>query len=87
MRRIGTEDGEAVRALGTKGVRAAAMKPVAASGPKTPGTKEEKQYYVVKPGDSLWDISVKYRTTVQKIKDLNGRLPTAIMPGTRIRVK
>lgn len=83
----GIDDREEVRSLGTKGVRTAALKSVAASGPKTPGTKEEKQYYVVKPGDSLWDISVKYRTTVQKIKDLNGRLPTAIMPGTRIRVK
>jgi membrane-bound lytic murein transglycosylase D len=49
--------------------------------------KEEKQYYVVKAGDSLWDISVKYRSTVQKLKELNGRLPTVLTPGTRIRVK
>jgi membrane-bound lytic murein transglycosylase D len=49
--------------------------------------REEKQYYVVKAGDSLWDISVKYRTTVQKLKELNGRLPAVIKPGTRIRVK
>jgi membrane-bound lytic murein transglycosylase D len=47
----------------------------------------EKQYYIVKAGDSLWDISVKYRTTVQKLKDLNGRLPSVLKPGTRIRVK
>lgn len=83
----GEDDREEARTLGTKGVRTSAMKPMASSGPKAPGSKEEKQYYVVKPGDSLWDISVKYRTTVQKLKDLNGRLPTAIMPGTRIRVK
>jgi membrane-bound lytic murein transglycosylase D len=85
-----SDDGEEDASLGTKGVRTAKMKPPAASaaaGFKAPGAKEEKQYYVVKAGDSLWDISVKYRTTVQKIKDLNGRLPTAIMPGTRIRVK
>jgi membrane-bound lytic murein transglycosylase D len=82
----GSGDGEGT-SLGTKGVRTAKMKPVAAAGLKATGGKEEKQYYVVKAGDSLWDISVKYRTTVQKLKDLNGRLPTAIMPGTRIRVK
>lgn len=49
--------------------------------------KESRQYYVVKDGDTLWDISVRYRSTVQKLKDLNGRLPTVIKPGTRIRVK
>jgi LysM repeat protein len=49
--------------------------------------REEKQYYIVKAGDSLWDISVKYRSTVQKLKDLNGRLPSVLKPGTRIRVK
>ncbi|MEO7424900.1 MAG: LysM peptidoglycan-binding domain-containing protein [Fibrobacteria bacterium] len=49
--------------------------------------KDDRQYYVVKDGDSLWDISVKYRSTVQKIKDLNGKLPTILRPGTRIRVK
>jgi membrane-bound lytic murein transglycosylase D len=52
-----------------------------------PEKAEEKQYYVVKAGDSLWDISVKYRTTVQKIKDLNGRLSPVLKSGTRIRVK
>ncbi len=48
---------------------------------------EEKEYYVVKSGDSLWDISVKYRSTVQRIKELNGRLPSVLKPGTRIRVR
>ena len=38
-------------------------------------------------GDSLWDISVKYRSTVQKLKDLNGRMPSILKAGTRIRVK
>jgi LysM repeat protein len=49
--------------------------------------REEKQYYIVKAGDSLWDISVKYRSTVQKLKELNGKIPTILRPGTRIRVK
>lgn len=48
---------------------------------------EEKEYYMVKPGDSLWDISVRYRTTVQKIKELNSRLPAGLKSGTRIRVR
>jgi membrane-bound lytic murein transglycosylase D len=50
-------------------------------------SREEKQYYIVKAGDSLWDISVRYRSTVQKLKDLNGRLPAVLKPGTRIRVR
>jgi len=64
--------------------------PVAVAGfvpSPAPRAKEERQYYVVKAGDSLWDISVKYRSTVQKIKDLNGRLPKVLKPGTKIRVK
>jgi membrane-bound lytic murein transglycosylase D len=52
-----------------------------------PASREEKQYYIVKAGDSLWDISVRYRSTVQKLKDLNGRLPPVLKPGTRIRVR
>jgi LysM repeat protein len=63
--------------------------PIAAAGfaGASPSAKEEKTYHVVKSGDSLWDISVKYRSTVQKLKDLNGRLPPVLKPGTRIRVK
>ena len=48
---------------------------------------EDRQYYVVKSGDSLWDISVQFRTTVQKLKELNGRLSANLRPGTRIRVR
>lgn len=49
--------------------------------------KEEKLFYVVKAGDSLWDISVQFRTTVEKLKELNGRLTAALKPGTRLRVR
>jgi membrane-bound lytic murein transglycosylase D len=48
---------------------------------------DDKNYYVVKDGDSLWDISVKFRSTVAKLKELNGRLPPILKAGTRIRVK
>jgi LysM repeat protein len=50
-------------------------------------SREERQYYVVKSGDNLWDIATRYRSTVQKLKDLNGRMPAVLKPGTRIRVK
>ena len=52
-----------------------------------PSKGAEKQYYLIKGGDSLWDIAVKYRSTVQRLKELNGQLPTVLKPGTRIRVK
>ena len=69
-------------------VAAAGFMPVARSArDDSPAPREEKQYYIVKAGDSLWDISVRYRSTVQKLKDLNGRLPSVLRPGTRIRVR
>jgi len=84
-------DGEAR----TKASSAPHLSPVAAAGfigaaperEETTAPREDKQYYIVKAGDSLWDISVRYRSTVQKLKDLNGRLPSVLKPGTRIRVK
>jgi membrane-bound lytic murein transglycosylase D len=72
---------------GPKAAEAPHLVPVAAAGFVGAAKTEEKQYYVVKAGDSLWDISVRYRCTVQKLKDLNGRLPPILKPGTRIRVK
>jgi LysM repeat protein len=73
-------------------VKAAKMAPVVTAGflgtpePK-PAAKEEKQYYLVKDGDSLWDISVKYKVSVQRLKELNPKLPPVLKSGTRIRVK
>jgi membrane-bound lytic murein transglycosylase D len=73
-------------------VKAAKMAPVVTAGfigtpgPK-PAAKEEKQYYLVKDGDSLWDISVKYKMSVQRLKELNPKLPSVLKAGARIRVK
>lgn len=71
-----------------------ATKPVAAAGFKgagkaapAPSGREERQYYIIRAGDTLWDISVRYRTTVQKLKDLNGNQASILRPGSRIRVK
>ncbi len=47
----------------------------------------EKKFYVVKSGDSLWDISVKFQSTVEKIKALNAPMPSVLKAGTKIRVK
>ena len=51
------------------------------------GPDESQRYYVVKSGDSLWDISVKFRSTVQRLKELNGQLPSVLRPGTKIRIQ
>ncbi|MDB5051116.1 MAG: hypothetical protein JWO30_4187 [Fibrobacteres bacterium] len=77
-------------AAAAQALKSAKMAPMASAGfisPRVPPAKEEKVFYVVKDGDSLWDISVKYRTTVQKLKDLNGKLASVLRPGTRVRVK
>ena len=36
-----------------------------------PGIKEEYTVYIVKKGDSLYQIAKKYNTTVEEIKKLN----------------
>lgn len=40
--------------------------------------------YTVKKGDTLWDISVAYSTTVSEIKKLNKNLTDLIVPGQKI---
>ena len=68
--------------------RGAASRPAPGAAPAWPGaTAVDKRFYVVKSGDSLWDISVKFRSTVAKLKELNGRLPPVLKPGTKIRVQ
>ncbi|MDQ3002008.1 MAG: LysM peptidoglycan-binding domain-containing protein [Fibrobacterota bacterium] len=91
------DEGEAVDEEDTspameKVARSGKTVPVASAGFISPpahraAKAEEKQYYVVKSGDTLWDISVKNRSTVRKLKDLNGRLSSVLKPGTRIRVR
>lgn len=45
-------------------------------------------YYVVKRGDTLSSIALKYGTTWKKLQAMNGiRNPNKIYPGQRIRVK
>ncbi|MBF0429883.1 MAG: LysM peptidoglycan-binding domain-containing protein [Fibrobacteria bacterium] len=44
-------------------------------------------YYIVKKNDNLWDISRKFKTSVESIKQLNNHLPKLLKPGMKIRVK
>lgn len=71
--------------VAVSGAPATAAKAPAARG--TAPAREDKLFYVVKSGDSLWDISVQFRTTVQRLKEMNGRLSANLKPGTRIRVR
>src|SRR5690606_10558381 len=60
---------------------------------KVPGEAPSKpkvteKYYIVKKGDTLWEIAKKYNTTVAKLVGLNKiKNPNLIYPGQKIRVK
>ncbi|MEG2071296.1 MAG: LysM peptidoglycan-binding domain-containing protein, partial [Bacteroidales bacterium] len=55
------------------------------STPKAPASS--KVYYKVRRGDTLSHIAIKYRTSVTKIKKLNGIRSDFINEGQRIRVR
>ncbi len=63
------------------------IKPGSKPETKPESKSEAKEYYLVKAGDTLWDISTRYKCTVKKIKELNSGLPPILKAGTRIRVK
>ncbi len=43
-------------------------------------------HHVVKKGDTLYDIAKKYKTTISKIKSLNGLKSNVIYPGQNLRL-
>lgn len=50
--------------------------------------KEEVKYYKVKPGDSLWKISVNHGMTLSELRQLNGLSSRSVIkPGMRLKVK
>jgi N-acetylmuramoyl-L-alanine amidase len=49
--------------------------------------KVEIHSHIVEAGDTLWSISVKYNTTVDAIKKLNGLTSDSISVGQKLRVK
>lgn len=56
--------------------------------PSNEPKKEEDDYYIVKPNDSLSQIAVMYGTTWQHLMHLNNiKNPNLIYPGERIKVR
>ena len=53
-----------------------------------PAGSAELDYYVTRPGDSLWTIAQKYNTTVPRLLEIN-RLsnPKVIYPGQLIKIR
>lgn len=53
-----------------------------------PAGSAELDYYVTRPGDSLWTIAQKYNTTVPRLLEIN-RLanPNVIYPGQYIKIR
>ena len=47
----------------------------------------KKIYYSVRNGDTLSEIAMKYRTSVSKIKKLNGLRSDFIKKGQKLRIK
>ncbi|MDF0728256.1 LysM peptidoglycan-binding domain-containing protein [Cytobacillus sp. S13-E01] len=44
-----------------------------------PDPQEEQMIYVVKPGDTLWKVAMEFKTTVQKIVELNNLNPNGYL--------
>lgn len=59
------------------------MKPVVIEKPEP----KKQVVYTVKAGDSLWGIARKHKTTVSKLRELNGIKGSLIVPGQKIIVK
>lgn len=53
-----------------------------------PTSRDTAEYYIVKPGDTLWTIAQRYGTTYQEIARLSGiSNPSLIFPGQKVRMK
>jgi LysM repeat protein len=61
--------------------------PVVTPPSPAPSTTNQPQYHTVVSGDTLYNISRRYNTTVEAIKALNGLTDNNIQLGVRLRVK
>jgi LysM repeat protein len=72
-----------------------AYKEQKASGEKPKTTKPipkkddaEKRYHTLKKGDTLWSLSIKYKTTIKELCKLNNiRESTILYPGKKLRIQ
>lgn len=67
-------------------------KPEIIAGPATdpevkPAATQPAIFHVVKDGDTLWGISTRYNTTVDKIMEINGLTDSFLLRGMKIRVQ
>jgi LysM repeat protein len=54
----------------------------------TPGRKQRPRYYRLRAGETLSDVAVRFKTTVERLLALNPHVrPTALVVGQRIRVR
>lgn len=51
------------------------------------GDAGPEQYYIVREGDTLWDISQRFKSSVSALKEMNQTLSKVLKPGTKIRVR
>ncbi len=50
-------------------------------------TEQEKgTFYTVRPGDTLWDISLKYGISIKQLKALNKKRSSRIRPGEKLKI-
>ena len=49
-------------------------------------TSNSSDYYIVKKGDTLWDLAVKYNTNVKAIKELNNLKSDILKIGQKLKI-
>lgn len=52
-----------------------------------PDPVEEYSWYKVQNGDSLWDISRKFKISTDQLRDLNNLTSDRLQPGSRLKMK
>ncbi len=48
--------------------------------------EESGTYYTVRPGDTLWDISMKYGISIKQLKAMNKMRSSRIRPGEKLKI-
>jgi len=48
--------------------------------------EKPRSYYLVKRGDTLWDISKKYNISIRELKKINNMRSSSIRPGDKIKI-